>query len=215
MELRLFFWRICILRLPNNYNRTNMELRPFSVAIFPLSIFITIEPIWNWDVLHNSVSWKFSCRITIEPIWNWDFSNGRGTRRQWYIITIEPIWNWDLLSPSSLPLSCSITIEPIWNWDLFDFSFYRIRMLQNYNRTNMELRRKILATLSSIGTTDYNRTNMELRPAIIGDSVFTFSANYNRTNMELRQTPLLPKLSFLCLITIEPIWNWDRFSLNL
>ena len=157
-----------------------MELRRVQVESYLLKIgyHITIEPIWNWDQVQTSlflpdrVSHYNRTNMELRLIGDPVFTFSANTSH-YNRTNME-------LRPENLSLEkprfVDITIEPIWNWD---FS-------ANTNRPPLD--------------GNYNRTNMELRHAPVLSENLGLEKPLQSNQYGIETTPLLPKLSFLCLL---------------
>ena len=202
-----------------------MDLKLASAPMAGTWARVSIEPLWNWNrdalavfvscwrinrtfmelKLGNNGEYRAGLYVSIEPLWNWNFAlwrfkgdNHASINRTFMELKLSQlastvhcdVYQSNLYGIETIivtwgVVTISVSIEPLWNWNL-------------------------LNAIGTIGGARINRTFMELKHTTIGEQAGK-GYSINRTFMELKHE-LISKGEFIGYVSIEPLWNWNRYT---
>ena len=131
--------KCCGVTVSTCINRTFMELKQVSLCLDSVLLYVSIEPLWNWNsplMCHE----RRRQRVSIEPLWNWNGSLRRSAR------LISSRINRTFMELKQTCARCirqslAVSIEPLWNWN--DSKAHTLGALLCINRTFMELKLRV------------------------------------------------------------------------
>ena len=113
MELKQTCAR-CIPQPLAGINRTFMELKQVRQGRSLRRCAVSIEPLWNWNVVSSTATrWASVYQSNLYGIETCNEVSAVTLN----IVSIEPLWNWNCVVKGDGQPFCVVSIEPLWNWN--------------------------------------------------------------------------------------------------